>query len=695
MKKMFCVILAVALLCGVLTVGASAAEDDYTGKTVILCTGNLRGDVDMYPKIAAAKKAYEAKGADVLLVDAGNYLQGSAAANSDMGLSVYNLMDAAGYDVAAMGLAEFGYTNATTGYLYHGNFTRYYTQKLLQEGTVEIAYTQDRAGEKRAVLPGKEPATFLTVASNVTAEMGIYSFSKTVVVETASGLKIGFYGLTDPAAAENVQDGFLTEITEPMPLSPVIVDADYRVCLSNAAGMKSDPGVKYGDIVFYASEGKKLVKAWVIDDETKMIYPEDVDLSGSDAAVAALAAAAKGNASPVVGTSEVILNGADSVGWNGETNLGDLATDALAWYAEKYIDGWNKSLPLVAIQNGGNCDNFIYSGEVTEVDLLRALPFSPMGVGVLEVTGAELLETLEAACQQVDCPGFAQVHGMKYEVDPREDYDGGAAYGNFFVADSVNRVTITDVGGAAFDAEATYALVADNYILNGNDTYYTLKNAKDAGAKYVNNGPGVRTRDIVALYIQKALGGVIGEAYAAPRGRITVGGLPFADVAPGDWYAAAVLWAAENGVADGASETAFAPKQDCPRGDIVRFLYRAAGSPAVTGELPFEDVDGGYRDAVLWAYQNGVAKGVDETHFAPDAPVSRAQAMIFLYRYAGAEAGTGENPFEDVEAGDYYDAILWAVARNITKGVDATRFDPDAPCTRGHIVTFLYRYAAL
>ena len=111
------------------------AEIDYANATVILYTGNIRGDVEVYSQIAAAKTAYEEKGATVYLVDAGNYLQGSAYANSDCGLTVYNLMDAAGYDVAAMGVYEFVYGEATTGYVYHGNLTKYFSQAELLSGS--------------------------------------------------------------------------------------------------------------------------------------------------------------------------------------------------------------------------------------------------------------------------------------------------------------------------------------------------------------------------------------------------------------------------------------------------------------------------------------------------------------------------------------------------------------------------------
>ena len=695
MKKLLGVLLAAALLCGILTVGVSAAEADYTGKTVILYTGNLRGDVDAYPRIAAAKAAYAAKGAEVYLMDAGNYLQGSAAANTDMGLSIYNLMDAAGYDVAAMGLAEFSYADATTGYPYHGNFTRYYTQKMLQDGTEAIEYSQDRAGEVKATLPAKEPAKFKTVSVNVFADKDTYAYEDFALLETRSGLILSVYGLTDPTVAGLVQDGFISGAAL---MASRAVEADLNICLTNAPGVG---GETYGNVVICApTGGEAIVGAYVIDNATREITHEEVDLSGVHEAVAELAIETKENAAPAAAKLDVILNGADSANRNSETNLGDLVTDALALYARDVIDGWDKSLPLVAIQNGGNIDQFLYTGDVTEVDLLRALPFSPMGVGVLEVTGAQLLETLEAASQCDDCPGFAQVHGLKYIVDRSEDYDGGAAYGKYYVADSVNRVTITEVNGETFDPGATYALVADNYILNGNDTYYTLKNAKDAGSKYINNGAGVLTRDIVAMYLAAQDSGKIAKLYVQPQERIAVReGSRFSDVKRGDYYYDAVDWAVDSGITKGTGDAVFSPDAPCTRAQLVTFLYRAAGSPEINGDNPFADVaaNSDYYNAILWAAANGVTAGVDETHFAPDRTVTRAEAVTFLFRYAGETVWSGtDNPFEDVPAGAFYEPpVLWAAAKGVTTGVDAAHFDPSGNCTRGQIVTFLYRYANL
>lgn len=691
MRKMLGLLMAAVMLISATAVTAFAAAPSYEGKTVLLYTGNIRGNVDLYPQIKAAKDAYQAAGAEVVLVDAGNYLQGGAAANTDRGLSIYKLMDAAGYDVAAMGLAEFGYTDATTGYIYHGNYTRYYTQAELQKGAAALTYNRNRDGSLTGERAAKDPAGFQTVASNVIAAGDAYAFETSVLITTRSGLKLAFCGLTDPAVEKNVQDGYLT-VSAPAAVS--LPEHDLAVCLSNAAAA----GGAWGDILIEApAEGGMVVGAYVIDNDTKAVTEETVSLSGSNRAVAELAAEVKAAAGKVVAVSQVVLNGADQVNWNGESNLGDLTTDALVWYAKNYIDGLDAGLPVVALQNGGNCDNFLYTGEITETDLLRALPFSPMGIGVLYVTGEQLLETIEAATQRADCPGFAQVSGLTYTLDAGGEYDAGAAYGNFYEADSINRVTITGVNGAPFDPAATYALVCDNFLINGNDTYYTLKEIKESqGAVYLNNGGGVKVRDAVALYIQQALGGTIGSGYAQPQGRITVEKPLFSDVRSGDYYKDAVAWAVEQGITSGTSADMFSPGVACTRAQTVTFLWRAAGSPEPSSAAnPFTDVapEAYYCKAVLWAAERGITSGTGDGVFGPDATVSRAQAVTFLWQYGGRAAGAAANPFTDVANGAYYAGpVLWAVEQGITSGTSADSFSPDAACTRAQIVTFLFRH---
>ena len=171
---------------------------------------------------------------------------------------------------------------------------------------------------------------------------------------------------------------------------------------------------------------------------------------------------------------------------------------------------------------------------------------------------------------------------------------------------------------------------------------------------------------------------------------------PFTDVPEGSWYEDAVIWAVDKGITSGTSATTFSPDGICTRAQAVTFLWRAAGSPAPkSSAMPFTDVpaDSWYYDAVLWAVEKGITAGTSATTFAPDLNCSRAQIVTFLYRAAGSPAVSGSPAFSDVAPDAYYaKAVKWAQANGITSGIGGGLFGSDNDCTRAQIVTFIYRY---
>ena len=171
---------------------------------------------------------------------------------------------------------------------------------------------------------------------------------------------------------------------------------------------------------------------------------------------------------------------------------------------------------------------------------------------------------------------------------------------------------------------------------------------------------------------------------------------PFTDVPEDSWYEDAVIWAVDKGVTSGTSATTFDPDGICTRAQAVTFLWRAAGSPApTTVSMPFTDVKAGswYYDAVLWAVEQGITKGTSDITFSPDLNCSRGQIVTFLWRSAKSPVAGAANPFTDVKADAYYaHAVLWAVKAGVTNGSSATTFSPDADCSRAQIVTFIYRH---
>ena len=173
------------------------------------------------------------------------------------------------------------------------------------------------------------------------------------------------------------------------------------------------------------------------------------------------------------------------------------------------------------------------------------------------------------------------------------------------------------------------------------------------------------------------------------------GNNPFIDVPAGSYYEDAVIWAVDKGITTGTSATTFNPNGICTRAQAVTFLWRAAGSPAAkSAGMPFTDVKAGsyYYDAVLWAVEQGITKGTSDTTFSPDATCSRAQIVTFLWRANGSPAVSGNSAFTDVAADAYYAAaVTWAEKNDITGGIGGGLFGSNNNCTRAQIVTFIYR----
>lgn len=170
----------------------------------------------------------------------------------------------------------------------------------------------------------------------------------------------------------------------------------------------------------------------------------------------------------------------------------------------------------------------------------------------------------------------------------------------------------------------------------------------------------------------------------------------FTDVPAGEFYTENVKWAVEKGITKGTSDTTFSPLNNCTRKEMVLFLYRANNKPLVSGSNNFTDILGSdydaYRDAIQWAVENGITKGTSATTFNPEGKCTRAEMVTFLHRMFDEAEATGTNSFVDVPADAYYKtAVQWAVNEGITYGTSATTFNPNGNCSRGEMVTFLYR----
>ena len=170
----------------------------------------------------------------------------------------------------------------------------------------------------------------------------------------------------------------------------------------------------------------------------------------------------------------------------------------------------------------------------------------------------------------------------------------------------------------------------------------------------------------------------------------------FTDIKTEDYFYQPVIWAVQNNITAGTTMSTFSPANGCTRAQNAAFLWRAAGCPEPKGtKLPFTDVPAGswFEKAVCWAYEQGITAGTTKTTFSPDTTCTRGQVVTFLWRMHGSpEPNSTKSPFTDIKNSDYfYKASLWAQEQGITAGTSKTAFSPNMTCTRGQIVTFLYR----
>ena len=706
-RKVLSLLMAVVMTFS-LAVTANAAEEtaqDLNGDIVILHTNDVHGAIAGYAKVAALKDAYEARGAYVLLMDAGDFIQGDPTVSTSEGATAVELMNLAGYDVVSLGNHEFdyGYQNlkdleadadfaiVDANVLYNGRVA--FEDNLVftaPDGTKIGVFGLDTPETATKAHPAKiQGVTFL-------AGEDLYDCAQEQVdALTAEGCEyiicLGHLGIDDESAGNRSID-----LLENVDGIDVFIDGHSHSTRADLLDATDGTGMVGNTMV--TSTGTKLESIGVVTIDAEGVITTSTtpvaDLTAEDADVAARAAAIQKEIDDEYGTvfakTEVALNGEREPGnRTEETNLGDLITDALVWGAER--EGTEVD---AAVTNGGGIRASIAAGDITKKDINTVLPFGNT-LSIVQVTGAELLEALEAStyCTPTSIGGFPQVSGIEFTVDTTKAYDQGELYpgSTYYGPKSIQRVTIETVGGEPFDANATYTIATNDFMAAGGDTYYAF------AAASVNYDLGIAMDEVVMDYITEELKGTVtAGAYGEPAGRITVDqGLAFTDVAATSPYYDGIEWAVDEGITNGTTATTFAPYQNCTRAQIITYLWRAAGSPEPASMEPaYTDVTDTslyFFKAVQWASEQGLVEG--ET-FDPYAGCTRAMAVYFMWVAADSPEAAASS-FTDVAAdADYAAAVNWAVAQGVTLGTgDGSTFSPDTVCQRGQIVTFLYRAA--
>ena len=691
MRKFLSVLLAMAMVLS-LTVTSFAADTaadakaEMAGKTVILHTNDVHGAVEGYAYIAQLKADYEAKGAEVILVDAGDFSQGTTYVSSTKGADAVTMMNAAGYDVVTLGNHEFDY-----------------------------GYAQLKENMSKA--------KFKVVCADVFNEDGTPIFDASYTYTTKSGVKVGFFGMETPETQTKANPALIKGLTfadkdaftkAAADQVAALKDADVVICLAHlGVDAESAPyrstdlyaavkGIDFivdghshtvmtkgekGEPIQSTGTAFKNIGVIVIDDASKKIESNSLyEIKEDTAKDATVAAAAKVIVDRVnneygvkFATSKVELNGAKAPNGNRdvETNNGDLITDAMRWKVLQNKDGLTVNEDhVVAITNGGGIRAAIAKGDVTKKDINTVLPFGNT-VAVVYVTGEQLLEALEASTFSTPTAvgGFPQVSGINFTIHTGKAYDkNDATYpeSTYYGPKTINRVVINSVNGKEFKANEVYAVVTNNFCAAGGDTYYAFK---AASAQF---DTGIPLDEAVMEYVTKELKGAIGEQYAAPQGRITYFN-PFKDVKTTSWYFNYMIHLYEDGVISGTSATTYAPNATLTWAAALKLLLVSHG------DLKAADATG-----ADWS-KNVIAKAAELGLAAADLDGTKAISRLEFCQVAAklnklAESKT-ESKFTDCTDG----YVMALVDAKVIDGMTATTFEPSATLTRAQIAKIIYQ----
>ena len=541
MRKVLALLLSVVMTLTLLVSSAWADEPKpLDGKTVILHTNDVHGSIELYAKVAAMKGDYEAQGAQVILADAGDYSQGTVYVSVNKGKDAVTMMNAAGYDVATIGNHEFDYGYAQLKSNLDSAVFKVVCANVLQDGSpVFDAYTKISKGGVQVAFVGLETPEAQTKANpaliqGLTFLAGdeMYAAVQTQVdAARTAGADIVIV-LTHLGVDSSSEPNTSYDLYKKVNGIDFIIDGHSHTVMTK--GPEGEPiqstgtalnniGVITIDNATKKIESNELIPIWhteEVDGKEVTVY----DYTKSDATVAN---DAKAIIDPIdadydqkFAESAVDLNGAKAPGnRTEETNLGDLITDAMMWAIKTKAPGVDMN-NAVAITNGGGIRAAIAKGDITKKDVNTVLPFGNT-LAVVYVKGSELLEALEVStyCTPKSLGGFPQFAGMEVELNTACEYDANdTTYpgSTYFGPKSINRITIKTVNGKAFDKDATYAVITNNFLAAGGDTYYAF------AAAQTQFDTGLPLDEILMEYITVELNGVVTDKYAAPQGRLTI-----------------------------------------------------------------------------------------------------------------------------------------------------------------------------
>lgn len=667
------------------------------GKTVILHTNDVHGAIDKYAKVAALKnECYDRGASAVVLLDAGDFSQGSTYVSLSKGATAVELMNAVGYDAVTLGNHEFDYgfpqlkanlSNAAADFLVTCvNLVDDKGDPIFAPGAT--APVTDADGNTLFNLTVMGVATPETQTKANPALMKGLTFLSGQKLYDAANAKIKVareegnadivIALTHLGVDASSEPNRSIDFVKNVPDVDIVIDGHSHTVMTK--GEKGEPIQSTGTAF-------KNIGVIVIDDASKKIESNSLyEIKEDTAKDATVAAAAKVIVDRVnneygvkFATSKVKLNGAKAPNGNRdvETNNGDLITDAMRWKVLQNKEGLTVDADhVVAITNGGGIRAAIAKGDVTKKDINTVLPFGNT-VAVVYVTGEQLLEALEASTFSTPTAvgGFPQVSGINFTIHTGKAYDkNDATYpeSTYYGPKTINRVVINSVNGKEFKANEVYAVVTNNFCAAGGDTYYAFK---AASAQF---DTGIPLDEAVMEYVTKELKGAIGEQYAAPQGRITYFN-PFKDVKTTSWYFNYMIHLYEDGVISGTSATTYAPNDTLTWAAALKLLLVSHG------DLKAADATG-----ADWS-KNVIAKAAELGLVAADLDGTKAISRLEFCQVAAklnklAESKT-ESKFTDCTDG----YVMALVDAKVIDGMTATTFEPAASLTRAQIAKIIYQ----
>lgn len=502
-------------------------QGEYSGKTVILHSNDTHGAIEGFASIVTCKKDFESKGATVILVDDGDFSQGSLYVSSTKGLDAADLLETAGYDLVTVGNHEFDYG-----------------LDVLKNNLSNRPYR--------------------VLCSNLKKD-GNLLFESDAIIEIGD-LRIGFFGLLSPETQTKANPTFVKgldfagkenmyEIAQDE-IDLLKNESDLVICLSHLgvdveskgnssidlytntngldfiidghshtemeSGDNGEPiqstGTEFSSIgvIIIDNKTKKIEQNYLISCE--LLEPDNDMLDNIHVIINKI----DEEYSQIFANSLVDLDGKKEHVRCYETNLGDLITDAMIWYCS---DNDLITVPkenILAITNGGGIRASINKGGISKKNVNDVHPFGN-SISVVYVTGTELLEVLEASTFESPEPigGFPQTSGIVYKVNTLKSFNQGKQYpdSTYYAPASIERVTIESVNGKPFDINETYAVITNNFCANGGDTYYALASSFNSGKGF---DTGIALDEVVVQYISDKLDGIVSKDYEKAQERIWI-----------------------------------------------------------------------------------------------------------------------------------------------------------------------------